>query len=178
MTNRVSLVVLYEDEMHETVVRAFLAKSGLSRHNTRPLREGKKSDVIAAFAREVRALRRTDVATRLVVLIDGDELSDSELDGLLKRKLREADLDEDYRKDAVLILRPRWELENWVLYLLGESAGEDRDLAARKRIGDRGREAGRLLADTCASGRLPAAPPPSLVVACAEWKAFRQTHGF
>ncbi len=82
-------------------------------------------------------------------------------------------MEEDYRADPVLIVRPRWELENWALHLLDEPIGEERDPGAQKRVGDRARTAARTLADACRAGTPLPDPPPSLATACAEWQSFR-----
>ena len=176
--SRVTLTVLYEDEFHDTFIRAFLDRLRLSSiGRLRPLPKENKAEVFRAFAEEIRALRNAHVQTRLIVVVDADELSAEQIEGRLRHKLRKADLPNDLRNDPVLVIHPRWEMENWALHLLGESIGEERDRNARSKVRDRGREAGRLLADSCKSGHLPQPTLPSLEAACREWNAYRERHG-
>ena len=175
MPKKVTLVVLYEDEMHDTFINAFLNRMKMPAvGRSRLISQGKKSAVFDAFPAQVRALRASHVETRLIVVVDGDELSDSQIRDRFRQKLREANLDDDYAKDPILIVHPRWEMENWALHLLGESIGEGRDEGARKKVKARGRDAARLLADACKVGNQPANPLPSLASACGEWVAHRQ----
>jgi len=142
----------------------------------RILRKQKKSDLFDTFPVEVRALRARakHAQTCLIVVIDGDELSDAQIRGRLRQKLQGEGLDDAFDKDPILVLCPRWEMENWVLHLLGDSIGEARADNARQRVGDRGREAGRMLADACRVGKLPIDPLPSIENACKEWAAHRK----
>ncbi|HWD38599.1 MAG TPA: hypothetical protein VG944_07100 [Fimbriimonas sp.] len=174
MPKRVSLVILCEDEMHQRFINAFLHRVGMpSVGRARLERMQSKSAVFEAFPREVRALRKAHVQTRLIVVVDGDELTDAQINDRLRRKLRESDLEDTFEDEPVLIVRPRWEMENWALHLLGESIEEDHRDDARKNVGDRGRDAGRILADGCKARRLPVSPLPSMKHACIEWEAHR-----
>lgn len=178
MSERVSLVVLCEDALHETFVTAFLRRMKIATvGELRIRRAGKKDAVLNAFSDEVERLRRSNVQTRLIVVIDADERSDAQVHGLLKRKLQQAGMIERYEDLPILVVLPRWELDNWALHLLGEPIGEGRDRGAKDKLGDRGRDAARRLADHCKDGRLPTPSLPSLDAACREWQAYRERHG-
>ena len=179
MSNRVTLVVLCEDEFHQRFATAFLNSVKLPAEGRRRIeRAGSKEMVLKAFPKEVRAARNPNVQTRLIVLIDADKLTDAQITAALRERLNDAKVDPDFSKNPVLIVRPRWELENWALSLLGEPVGEDREQGAKEKVGDRGREAARVLAEACKEHEQPADSPPSLVAACTEWEAHRKRHGF
>ena len=178
MSKRVSLVVLCEDALHEAFVHAFLHRMSMpSVGRLRVRRAGKKNAVLNAFPEEVDRLRRSTVQMRLIVVIDADERSEAQVHGLLRRKLHQAGLDEGYEDLPVLILLPRWEMDNWALHLLGESVGETRDRGAKDKLGDGTRSAARKLADACKAGQLPEPALPSLEAACRDWQAYRERHG-
>ncbi|ODU53942.1 MAG: hypothetical protein BGO01_09215 [Armatimonadetes bacterium 55-13] len=179
MPERVSLVVLCEDSLHQSFIYAFLNRMKLPAiGRLRVLPCESKSKVFERFPIEVRALRRRHVRTQLVVVIDADELSDAQIRERLSQRLSDVGEDADFKKDPILIVRPRWEMENWALALLGNGIGEPRDQGARGKVGDRTRDAGRVLADHCKVGDLPEDTLPSLKTACTEWAQFRRTWSF
>lgn len=178
MSERVSLVVLCEDELHQTFVSAFLRRmKTASIRELRVRKAGKKGEVIKAFPEEVERLRKSNARSCLIVVIDADERSMQQIDGALRVSLRQEGMDEQYEILPILIVAPRWEMDNWALHLLEESIAEERDRGAKEKLGDRGREAARLLAAACKSGRLPDPTLPSLEAACRDWQAYRQRHG-
>jgi hypothetical protein len=175
MLRRVTIVVLCEDEIHESFASAFLNRLGLPTEGARRIsRAGSKEKLFSEFAVRVRALRKRHAQTRLLVLVDGDELTDELIRERLRQKLRELGEDANFSKDPVLVLCPRWELENWVLCLLGESVGEERHPGLRERAGDRVRPAARALADFCLTREPPAPSVPSLAAACEAWLLHRK----
>jgi hypothetical protein len=175
VSNRVTLVVLCEDEFHQQFANAFLNRIKLPAEGRRRIeRLGSKERLLKAFPNEARAARNPNVKTRLVVLIDADERSDSQIAAMFRDRLKEAGLEPEFSQDPVLIVKPRWELENWALSLLGEGVGEEHDRNARRKVGGRGREAARALAEACQNHRQPDGSPSSLAVACREWEAHRK----
>jgi hypothetical protein len=174
MRKKVSLVVLCEDEMHQSFINAFLKRIGLPL-NGRPRIErlGSRSNVVEGFPKELRAIRRSHVNVRLLVVIDADGDADASIEAQFREKLREQNLADDISQDPLLLVIPRWELENWALDLMGRPIGEGRDRAARRKIGDDVREAGRRLADACKEHGIPGTPLPSLQKACTDWHSFR-----
>jgi hypothetical protein len=169
-------VVLCEDSFHVSFANSFLSKSNIDTvGKARIVRAGNKKEVFRQFPIELRALRTRHPQTRLIVLIDADELTDQQIHARFREEVKEASVnDGDYSNDPVIIIRPRWELENWALHLLGESIGEVRDPGSNRKAKERVRDAARVLADRCHSRNLPPPSLPSLEVACREWLAHRE----
>jgi hypothetical protein len=177
MPKKVSLVVLCEDEMHQSFVAAFLNRISLPL-NGRPRIEplGSRSRVMERFPTEVRALRQAHAERRLLIVVDADKDTPASVEAQFIQKLKEAGVSDNISGDPILFVIPKWELENWALDLMGKSIGELRDPGARGKIGDDVRESGRLLADACQKHSIPGTPLPSLQNSCNRWKAFRSAH--
>lgn len=176
MPKRVRLIVLCEDDCHLAFASAFLHKLALSSAPA-PFfdRRGDKTQVFRAFPEQLTALRSRHAETRLIVIVDGDNLTDAQVLARLRKECRSAGLTmPDFANDPVLVIIPRWEMENWALHLLGASIGEKRNQNAKTLLNGRERDAARALANHCRSGTLPKPALPSMVKACEDWQAFRQ----
>lgn len=179
MPRRVSLVVLCEDAQHLSFAAAFLSHANLpTRGSPRFVRCGNKANVQPKFAIESKALLGAGAETHLLVLIDADGKSHEKneqylmggLDAQLRGRLKQ--------NGRYLIVCPNWEIENWIESLAGRAQTEDRDRGSRQEQSSACKPVARKLADDCRENNPLQTALPSLIDACARWRAYLKGHKF
>jgi hypothetical protein len=180
MPERATIIVLCEDSFHRMFITAFVKEHPVLRKQRFPRIEalGSRSSVLAAVPPEIRRLRQGGLNSRLWIIVDADAQSASEIREELDGRLHARGLAPISGRDPVLVIAPKWELENWALFLLDGNASESRLRAASNLVGDRGRVAARKLADFCHGQSPLLESPPSLTKCCSDWNAHYYRHSF
>ena len=179
MARKVQLVIVCEDLLQETFVRAFLKQLGFHRRKLTFRKAGPgegdaKQYVVGETSRQLQALRRFSGRGRgLIFAVDADNLSVAQRRTTLDQACRDAGVQPPGSDEAVFAVIPKWEIENWLAYLRGETVDEQRNDYDKYR----GRESdvhplAKRLSEMCDRQELPDAPP-SLVTACQEYGRFR-----
>ncbi len=127
------VIVLVEDSRQQQFVLRYLRRIGLEQHAMRfvqyPSGAGSGEQwVRERFALEVQAYRGRHAETKLIVVIDADNLSVQERLAQLAQQLQETQAD-PLRPDAEQIARlvPKRNIETWILCLNHVEVDEDRD---------------------------------------------------
>jgi len=179
MPRKVQLVIVCEDLLQQTFARAFLKQLGFHHRQLTfpPVRPGAgdaKQRVLQNTCRELQALRRFAGRGRgLVFVIDADNLSVVQRRARLDQACQDAGVAPPRQDEAVFAVIPKWEIENWLAYLRGETVDEQSNQYEKYR----GRESAvyplaERLSQMCDRQELPDAPP-SLMTACKEYDRFR-----
>lgn len=123
------------------------------------------------FPLELKAHRSRPVSQALVVLIDGDDAGNIARLHQLDQACRDAGITERTDDERVAVFVPSRNIETWLAYLDGEKVEEERSNYPRL---PRERECQRhvdALVRMCRAGELREPSPPSLTVACNEYRA-------
>lgn len=174
MSRKVQLVLLCEDKQHEAFLRRFFEGMGWKkpvRVERAPTGRGSAEQFVRKrFAKELREYRRRHVGTALVVMMDGDAGgTDGRLDEL-EAECREMGIDPRNGEERVAIFVPTWCIETWLAYLDGETVEENRGNYPRL---PRERDCAphvNALVRMCSDGGLREPAPPSLLLACLEYR--------
>ena len=160
-----NIVVLCEDKQQKTFVRRFLKKFGCKRLRFVPFPEKQGAGeqfVRKEYVREVEASRKH--GNILLVMIDADK------DAAVRRRQLESECKLE-KNDRVAVFMPARNIETWLAFLGGD--GEKVDETKQYPRLPRERECRthvEKLFRFCEKGELPANAPPSLAVACNEWR--------
>lgn len=179
MARNVKLVIVCEDLMHAVFVRAFLYRRGLKRHQLtfKPLPSGgdAKQHVCRGVCRELAELRRNPGRNRgLMYLTDADNLTVDERRQRVISACEELQVSPPQADEPVFGFIPKWEIENWLAYLRGESVDETSNRYHKyKKCESEAYPLIEGLADKCDNQDLPDAPP-SLATACRDYPRFLQ----
>jgi hypothetical protein len=179
MRQGVQVVILCEDLLHEVFARAFLYRRGFNRHDLRfvkaPTGHGDaKQCVRERLPIEIEALRRFAGGRAVICLTDADNRTLDERRKTLDDCCHAQGIQPRQHGEPVFFLIPKWEIENWLVYLRDGFCDEELNTYDKYR----GRESDiyslvEKLADMCESQRLEKSPPPSLVAACREYGLFQ-----
>jgi hypothetical protein len=142
---RVKITLLCEDTQHAVFVRYFLVERGFNKRDiyTVPLPVGqsgsKEQFVRETYLSEVRKYRQainikknnqkenskrmTSIA--LVVMTDADNLSVQQRINQLSSVLKENDLPDRQREEAIAVFIPKRNIETWIAHLRGENVNEE-----------------------------------------------------
>ena len=175
MSRTAEIIILCEDQQHQTFARLFFERMGWKKHKirTRPISNGQGSAVqrvLNEFPVELTSLRQRPVAAYLVVLIDGDASGASARRTELDQACGVANIPVLGPADNVLLCVPTWNIETWLAYLDGEIVDETSKNYPRL---ERPRQSGRhvaALAQMCRERQLRSPFPPSLDAACSEYR--------
>jgi hypothetical protein len=126
------LIVLVEDNRQQQLVFRYLRRIGLEPHAMRfmlPSSGSGEQWVRERFPIEVTAYRRrnTHVETKLIAVIDADNLELQQRLARLDQKLHEAEVDLIQEDEQVARLVPRRNVETWILCLIGDEVDEETD---------------------------------------------------
>ena len=174
MSKRVQLVVLCEDEQHETFIRRFLKQTRKNDHLLRVERLQRNGGSGQAFVRrrlplELAEHRRRPVSQVLIVMVDGDERGIAARMKELESSCRKLRPPVKFPEDRVLVVVPTWRIETWLAYLDGETVDESRrDYPRLPRERDCAPHVNTLV-EMCRSQQLRRPAPASLEAACREW---------
>ncbi len=177
----VSVVILCEDELHAFFARFFLRCKNWHSKNLRvekgPSGKGSGEQFVCEnLPGELKKLRQfPDEARALIIVTDADNHSVEERTALLKAQCVKQNVEPWNDDEPVFLLIPRWEIQNWLAYLAGKSAGEE-NLAGygQGRSANDWRAEVKKLARMCEDGKLGGKPPESLNLACGEYRRFRK----
>lgn len=172
------MVVVCEDILHETFMRAFLYQRGFERRQLTFKRAAAgagdaKQQVYARVCRELQAVRKFR-GKGLIYVIDADNLSVVERRRAVEDACQAAGMDPPRPDEGVFAVIPKWEIENWLAYLRGEDVDENSNRYQKfRRCESAVYPLAERLADRCDQQDL-SEPPPSLAAACADYPRFRE----
>jgi hypothetical protein len=126
------VIVLVEDNRQQQIIRRYLRRVGLDTHAMRfelPSSGSGEQWVRERFLVEVAAYRnrRTRAETKLIIIIDADNLTLAERLAQLDQKLRDAASELISAGEQVAKLIPRRNIETWILCLNAAEVDEDTD---------------------------------------------------
>lgn len=176
MARRVRLVIVCEDILHATFMRAFLFARGFTRHQLtfKQADSGAgdaKKRVGELVCRELQAIRKF-AGKGLIYVVDADNLTVAERRRTMEDACEDAGVDPPRLGEAVFAVIPKWEIENWLAYLRGEPVDEDSNRYEKYRKCESDvYPLVRRLAEMCQRQNLPDAPP-SLAAACSDYPRF------
>lgn len=175
MIRRVQIVLLCEDTQHEACLRRFLSAMGWE---TRAMRVEKAPGgrgaadqfVLQQFPRELNAHRTRHASQAFVTMMDGDRYGvDARLEQL-NQACRAGNIDVRNPGERVAVFTPTWNIETWFAYLDGATVDETRsDYPRLPKERDCQRHVAAL-AEMCRAGALRQPCPPSLDMACDEYR--------
>jgi len=168
MSKPSQMIALVEDERHEMLLRRFLTRCGMERHQVRfersPSGEGSGERwVRTRFVREVNAYRsrRAKAATALIVMIDADTHTSQKRLQHLSQTLREARIQPIQSHERIAQLTPRRNVETWILCLNRHGVDE---LTDYKKTRDDWNEMISPAAEALFQWTRPGVTPPSYCV--------------
>ena len=126
------VAVLAEDRRQQQLIRRYLRLIGLEQHALRFLLPSAGSGeqwVREQFPTEIHAYRRrsASVETKLIVVIDADNLTVQARLAQLDQKLREKDIDPIRTAEQVARIIPKRNIETWILWLNAVEVDEETD---------------------------------------------------
>ncbi|UCE60141.1 MAG: hypothetical protein JSU63_00025 [Phycisphaerales bacterium] len=176
MARKVRLVVVCEDLMHEVFARAFLYRRGMKRHQltfkSAPQGDAKQY-VCTEVCCELTELRRSSGTNRgILYLIDADNLTVDRRRQTVISACRKAQVPPPQDHEPVFGFIPKWEVENWLAYLRGETVDESSNRYPKySRCESEAYPLVEDLGERCERQSLPDAPP-SLQTACQDYPRF------
>jgi hypothetical protein len=171
------VIILCEDQAHNTFARAFLKRRNFNPKRVRTLpipgRNGGSGEAYVRrnFPDQLKAIRKRANAM-LVVLVDADTKSVEERKQELMTECERNGVPERGDGEHVVLIVPKRNVETWLVYLTGGEVDEETS-EWKKKKDDLAKPAGNALDEMChVNQRLRDPSPPSLVEACSEWKKF------
>jgi len=172
---RVSIVILCEDNQHESFITRFLKGMGRKPWELRveksPSARGAADQYVReAFPKEMHVYhqRKHRAASALIAMVDADRKEVQERIAEFERECRVEGIPFRDNDDAVMFAVPKRNIETWIHHLMGEEVNETDGYPKL----DREREcedAVRTLATRCRSGQQAQNTPSSLATACQEY---------
>jgi hypothetical protein len=188
---RVKITLLCEDTQHAVFVRYFLVERGFNKRDiyTVPLPVGqsgsKEQFVREIYLSEVRKYRQAInikknnqkenpkrmTAIALVVMTDADNLSVQQRLNQLSSVLKENNLHDRQKEEAIAVFIPKRNIETWIVYLRDGIVDEEekktynklpKESDCKPQVED--------LADRCQKQEIEENVPNSLRIACQEFK--------
>ncbi len=175
MSRRVQIVLLCEDTQHEACLRRFLSAMGWETRTMRvekaPGGRGSADQFVRQqFPRELKAHRTRHAGQALVTMMDGDRYGVDARLGQLNQACRAGSIDVRIPGERVAVFIPTWNIETWFAYLDGATVDEARsDYPHLPKERDCQRHVAAL-AEMCRAGALRQPYPPSLDMACDEYR--------
>ncbi len=175
---RVGLVILCEDRQQEVFCRKLIKEMNwnLRRHpriEIAPRGKGSaKKFVLQEYPNELAEYRskRNKVSSKLLVVIDGDELGVTKTLNNLSESCENESIEPRQNGENVAIFVPTWNIETWLAYLSGQTVDEGNKRYPRlEKPGDCQVHA-RTLAEMCRNSELREPAPESLRTACEEYR--------
>ncbi len=176
MSRRVQIVLLCEDTQHEACLRRFLFGMGWEMRAIRVEKAvtGRGSAdqfVRQQFPRELKAHRTRHASQAFVTMMDGDRYGVEARLGQLNEACRAGGVDVRSLGERVAVFVPTWSIETGFAYLDGATVDEVRsDYPRLPKERDCQRHVAAL-ADRCRARALRQPCPPSLEMACDEYRA-------
>ena len=174
--NSVEVVVLCEDRQQEVFIRRFLQRRGRERHVFRSLispagRGSGEQWVRERFPRELQAHRsqRGRRDAWLFVAIDADAQSVADRVNAFSQACRDAQIPFRTQDEPVVFVIPKRNIETWLAYLRGTSVNEVDAYPKYENESDCKTQVDKLDV-LCRRQKLEPDPPPSLDIACKEFR--------
>lgn len=143
MSNKVSIVLLCEDERHEQFIKAFLKgkRRRLARISFPKLHKSHEKGgeqrnnafVLAKASDEIEEARKVPPKRALILVIDGDNHTYASRCGEIDRRLREQKLEVLNDKERIALLIPCCNIETWVHHFAGHMPDEKQDFKSLYR---------------------------------------------
>ena len=173
-----SIVLLCEDQCHDTFIRRFLRKRNIKGREivTAPLPQGEQSGekwVRSRYPDELKAIR-SRAKSFLVVVIDADTHTTHDRRAALRRACEDRDIPPERADEPVAIIVPRRNIETWLEYLDGQRVDEHQRYPKRFTSKDVRRLAESLYRLCHVEQRLPDTAPPSLSESCSEYAKLKR----
>ena len=176
MRRNVQVVLLCEDAQSASFARRFLEEQGWSKRQLRvvPFAVGGSGEqfVREQYPVELDAYRSNScrVGQALVVMTDGDKLGLAARMKALEDECAARRINPRAKDERVAVIVPTWNIETWFAYLDGENVDEHRkDYPRLARERDCRRHVVELC-KMCREAHLRDPAPPSLAMACEEYK--------
>lgn len=178
MADRYSLViVLCEDNRHESFVRRYLKKRGIPGPRIHVIHypEGGQCGeqfVRENFAKQVRAIRSKSqrMNVGLIAVIDADMLPCANRVRQLDKALQETKQKVRRRDEPIAVLVPKRHIETWIRCLCGHAVNESDSF--RRSVGNKDIKPAVDEFLRCCPHDVPPAWPPSLKTGCTELAQF------
>ena len=177
MGRNVQVVLLCEDKQHEVFARRFLRNQGWFQGRIRAeVAPGGGGDA-KQFVRQhfpgllsVYRARRGWTNQVLLVMIDGDNEGVQPRLDELKRACQSLGIPPRSDDERVAVFVPTWQIETWLAYLSGETVDEAKSDYPRLGRQRECKEHAEVLHGMCQNRELRQPAPPSLTVACEEYR--------
>ena len=175
---RVGLVILCEDRQQEVFCRKLLTELQwkFRRHPRIEMAPGGKGSakkyVLQKFPNELAEYRanRNRVNSKLLVVIDGDELGVTKTLNSLSKSCENESIEPRKNGDAVAIFVPTWNIETWLAYLGDKEIDEDYKHYPRLNKPSDCHSHVKSLVEMCRRKELREPAPESLRTACEEYQ--------
>ena len=175
---RVGLVILCEDKQQEVFCRKLLIEMQWKlrrppRIEIAPRGKGSaKKFVLQKFPDELAGYRakRNKVNSKLLVVIDGDELGVKNTLKILSKSCEKESIEPRKNGEAVAIFVPTWNIETWLAYLDDQAIDEGNKHYPRLKKPSDCQSHVKNLAEMCRKKRLRKPAPESLRTACEEYQ--------
>lgn len=169
------IIILCEDQTHNTFARAFLKRRNFNPRQMRTLpipgRSGGSGEasVRRSFPNQLKAIRGRRNAM-LIVLVDADACEVAERKRQFRQECEQCEVPWIEDEDHVVLVVPKRNIESWLVYLDGGESDEESSEWKRKRDG-LAKPGAKALDEMChVAQRLRDPAPPSLEEACSEWR--------
>lgn len=173
------VIILCEDTQQEVFVRRFLkTHRAVERHTIRVIKNPSGKGAGEHFVREhfpleLKALRQRAAKTELIVVIDADTSTVSQIMNKLERACCTHKIDYLDKNERVALIIPRRNIETWITYLNGQSINEETAYPKLQKESDC-QTAITQLSTLCDAQTAPENFPDSLRMACHEYTKVAQ----
>ncbi len=171
------IIILCEDQTHNTFARAFLKRRNFNARQMRTLpipgRTGGsgESSVRRSFPNQLKAIRKRSNAM-LIVIVDADTYEVAERKRQFRQECEQCGVSWREDEDHVVLVVPKRNIESWLVYLDGGESDEESSEWKRKKNG-LAKPGGKALHEMCyGAQKLREPAPPSLEEACDEWRKY------
>lgn len=176
MSRRTQIVVLCEDNQHESFALRFLQLCGYKSVRVEKSPKGRGSGeqwVRARYAREVGALRQAPYITgrALVVVVDEDTAVTEDRATTLAAALVAEKQSPRAPEERVIHVIPERNIETWLAYLRGETVDSTKEYAKLRNNERACQPMVVALKQMCDKGALRQPAPRSLELACQEFRS-------
>ena len=173
---RVRIVLVCEDNQHESFVRRFLEKMGWEKREIIPIKAPSAGGSAEQYVRvmtpiELNKYRTRHAATVLISVMDADNKSVEARIGEIEKECENQEVEPRGDEEAVAFIIPKRNIETWIKHLNGGQVNEEEVYTDNKGEKDLCKNAADKLAESCKTNE--EAPPgklPSLEAACREYK--------
>ena len=174
---RVQIILLCEDKQQLVFARHFLEKRGFNKRSIIPLiptvAQSGEQFLRESYVSEVKKYRQkcNHLAIALIVMTDADKLSVQQRLDQLSSVLRDNNLPDRQKEEAVALFIPKRNIETWIGYLAGENVNEEDKKTYNKLLKESDcKPSVEILSEHCQLQEKLENAPDSLNIACEEFK--------